>query len=307
MPKTPKNEPPIYFQHVDDLANYLSVSVDQLLSIAADPSSFYYSFDIKKKSGGSRQINPPVKWVREIHSKLLYILSKRFPMPKFVCGGVKGRSIKNHAGSHVGQYLVFTTDIANFFPSVPFDMVFNSLKKGMNDYMAEIIGKVCYNDGIPQGSPTSMFLANLSFSLIDKEIIKLCNRKKLNYSRYVDDIALSADYNFKDIEGQLFDIIDSSPFCLSAEKTIYQPRHHRQIITNLVVNDKIRPTKKYKSNLKNTIWECIENGPKIIADEQGLSILGLKNRLNGQVNFVMQFDTAYGNKLKGLLYRLWNK
>ncbi|MFC1805815.1 reverse transcriptase family protein [Planctomycetota bacterium] len=288
------------------LARACQVSPARLQQVASNPEAFYSSFPIPKPTGGTRIITPPVKWLRDVHRRLLEETEPLVRFPSHVCGGVKGRSIICHAGRHVGRELVVTLDIRRFYPSTTTTQVAAALQRLVPPDVARLAAAVCtYNGGLPQGSPISMFLANLVFLPADRRFHRLARRHGLAYSRYVDDLAISGDADFRRLKGPFLDIIAAHGYEAAPEKLRVRFRDRAQVVTGLVVNERLRPTRAYCSGVKQMIWNCIDHGSQLMADEVGMSIKRLKERLTGQVRFIAQFHPRLGKKLKGLLCRLW--
>jgi len=299
---------PEYLRAERALAARLKMPLNRLEGVARAPENFYTTFDVPKKSGGTRLITPPVRWLRDIQRKLVGLLSPLFRFPKCVTGGIRGASHIDHAARHVGKYLVMTMDIRNFYPSTRRELVVNALSSVLPSGVAELIWRICsYKGGLPQGGPASMFLANLAFVTADRRLIRLCQRRRITYSRYVDDLAMSGDHDFRALEGPFTDIVGALGYEIAREKTRRRFRNTRQIVTGLVVNDCLRPTKEYRANVKRVIRNCIEFGPQRFADEAGLPLCKFKKRLTSQVAYIKRFDPKLGKQLQGLLCHLWRR
>ncbi len=291
------------------LAERCGCSETLLHKIACDTSIHYSTFTRPKKDGKLREITPPNKNLRFIHYKILELLYDAIPpFPERICGGLRGRSVKKHAGYHIRKNLLITMDISNFFPSTSLRMINFSLGRILQAESAQFIATLCtYKNSLPQGSPTSMLLANLCFKDIDKKMMAHCRRHKLSYSRYVDDIAISGNFNFRSHLQTIASFIEESGYRISEKKTLIMPQGTEQIVTGLSVNNNMRPCKQYIHELRETIKDCIEFCPEIIAGTFGLSVSKFKARLTGRVNYVKRFDCKIGQDLKRLLYKLWTK
>ncbi|MDR1932022.1 MAG: hypothetical protein LBQ57_04265, partial [Spirochaetales bacterium] len=75
-------------------------------------------------------------------------------------------------------------------PFLPFEE-FNTIISGKH---AEILSIICTKDNaLPQGAATSPAISNIIFSIIDKEILEICDASDVIYTRYADDLTLSGD------------------------------------------------------------------------------------------------------------------
>jgi RNA-directed DNA polymerase len=112
-------------------------------------------------------------------------------------GGVPGRSIKTNVEPHRGSKFVYTTDIADFYPSVHHTRVYHLFVErfGCSPDVARVCTKLCtYRHHLAQGLITSPILADCLLSTSDKRIARMCENDGIVYTRYVDDITLSATY-----------------------------------------------------------------------------------------------------------------
>jgi RNA-directed DNA polymerase len=285
------------------LAELLGATPELISRICLAPSDFYTEFALPKPNGEMRTIRPPQKRLRSLQRNLLSEFYRRTRVRTCLHGGIRGKSVLTHAVSHVGRQMVATLDIRKFFPSTTWNHIESVVSDlGFRDEAAhDILLLVTLENQLPQGAPTSSFLANLAFNGGDVRFIKLCRRRKLRYSRYVDDIAVSGDSSFIDLRGPFMDAIELCNYSIAEEKVHFMSQSDRQIITGLVVNEKMRPTRQYITSLKQTIHFCIERGVEFAASIDGVTTRQLKNRLTGQVNYVRQVDPPLGKSLRGQL------
>lgn len=286
-----------------DLAGLLDVPPQLFLDVAADPNEWYGRIEVPKSNGDVRLLRPPRKALRNAQRRLLQACYDRCQIPKWLHGGIPNRSIITHARIHLGREMVATLDIKDFYPSTSSDMVRPVLNRlGFQGDALESALVLCLLDScLPQGSPTSGLLANLAFVRGDHELRKMCRGRRLHYSRYVDDIAVSGDGDFADLKGPFIGCIRLAGYSVAKHKVHFRKRSQRQVVTGLVVNEKLRPTKAFIHEVKVNIRMCLEHGAAVVAASEGLSVQALKVRLNGQVNHVAQCDGALGRKLRGML------
>jgi hypothetical protein len=199
--------------------------------------------------------------------------------------------------------MVATFDVRQFFPSTNTQLltpVFTEM--GFRYHAADALVKlVTLDDELPQGAPTSSLLANLAFSPGDDRFIRICRRRHLHYSRYVDDIAVSGDCDFCDLRGPFMQAIRLAGYDVAEEKIRFMRAGTRQIVTGLLVNERIRPTRQYLADLRRTIRLCMKNGAQSVADCNGVSVGTLKSQLTGRVAHVRHVDERLGARLRGLL------
>jgi RNA-directed DNA polymerase len=287
-----------------ELAHALDCEEGALVAMTDLAPSLYSVFRQPKKSGGFREIRPPKKSLRLVQKRIYRMLEGRVRYPRWMMGGVPRRSIFMHAELHVRRQMVATLDVKSFFPSVRTDQVRSIVERfGISDFARDAVVRLTtLENQLPQGSPVSCFLANMIFDSIDRRVDALCRRHKLAYSRYVDDLAISGDFDFRHLRGAFIAPIEEPGFVVAQEKIHFMRQGTSQVVTNLCVNDKLRPTKAFIHEVKEDIWACLKGcGPELLALEKCLSIGALRSRLSGRVGHIAQADPRLGRLLQGRL------
>lgn len=290
------------------LSAAVSHPLPQLQALIADKGSHYGSFQKKKKDGTSREINPPKADLADIQHALKAFLHKYLVWTKAVHGGVTGRSIITNAEPHVGKAMVANLDISKFFPSTKTSQVEAALKRaGCSAQVAQMAAELTtFNNGLPQGSPTSTIIGNLVLEPMDSEMMRLCRRHNLTYTRYVDDITVSGDADLNPLRGAFIQVIQSVGFEAHPNKIHIVPRSKPQVVTGLIVNNRLRPTPDFVRELKATIRRCWE-GPQVVASEaaeEGLRPAEFLRSVWGRVNHVKSVDKKLGQEIRALCVRL---
>jgi Reverse transcriptase (RNA-dependent DNA polymerase). len=237
----------------------------------------YQSFEIKKKSGGTRTISAPVKGLKAIQRSINYIFEQVYRPDKSAYGFVKGKSVVDNASVHTGQHYVYNIDLKDFFPSIDQQRIFARLKGKpfcLPAEIATIISNLCCRympverktaDGIyetvtksvlPQGAPTSPILSNIICERLDKRMSDLSRSYNVRYTRYADDMTFSSMYNtFKDngdFVNSIHSIIEEEHFRLNTGKTRLQSDNRRQEVTGLIVNSKVNVYQTYVKYIR--VW-----------------------------------------------------
>ncbi len=225
----------------------------------------YHSFQIRSRRSNRkpREILAPCEGLkavqRAIHKKILVHVAPHPAATAFF----SGRSIALNASHHLGCRYLYKTDVSDFFSSIRADRIrvvlsyrFSHLSQPAID---EVIRLTTYNDTLPQGAPTSPHLANLVLYSFDDLLTKLCDRLSATYTRYADDIAVSA----VDMETLL--IVDGVIRSGLAElglsqhpaKTRFIGPNVRKIVTGLDVSgETIRPPRKYRKKTAALVRMC---------------------------------------------------
>lgn len=270
----------------DDEKNELFNTLEKLG--ARKISLTYKTFEIRKKSGGSRKIHAPKKRLKLIQKCLNHILREVHTPHTAAKGFVPKVSIVDNARTHTQMNYVLNVDIKDFFPSVdqarvrarllvkPFELGSTPEKAKI----ASVIAILCctkmeverYDAAkeewykseeyvLPQGAPTSPTMTNIICERLDILLTGLAKRFHCKYTRYADDITFSCMTPiFKkggDFMNELNRIIQDQGFHLKTSKTRMQSMYYRQEVTGLIVNDKVNVNKRYVRQVRKWLyyWE----------------------------------------------------
>jgi RNA-directed DNA polymerase len=223
------------------------------------PSPKYRAFVIKRRDGGSRLIQEPRLAVKELQLKALAFMKQHQDDSKpCVHGFVKGRSILTNAEAHCDRQptFVLNIDLTDFFPSITFFRVRGALQKapfGFSHEVSTVLAHLCTLNGtLPQGAPTSPYLANLVCRSLDRDLMRLAQRHQAFYTRYADDITISFsvrkaanlpksicefDGGALTLGDELRALIQSHSFAINDKKSRISSRRTRQEVTGLVINE----------------------------------------------------------------------
>lgn len=302
-------------------AQHLPITLFSFLDlIKTDPSSlynllshkkkYYSSFPQKKKKGGLREITPSRGPLKILQYKIKSLIDAHIEWPVYLHGGIKDRSVLTNARHHVGRSMVVNLDIKECFPNTTKEKVIETMKQlGLESSLANLFADICTFQGhIPQGAPTSTAIVNLVLMAIDKNFCSYCRKRGFNYSRFVDDITISADCDLRPFKNIFHNFIESNGYRVSQYLAL--GRDKQQVVTGLIVNDKLRPTSTFIRKLKDDIkagWKD-RGAVEAVANDYGFSISQLKKNIWGRVNFIKSIDKRLGREIRGLLVRgEWNQ
>lgn len=238
------------------LADLVGLDFDYFKRFVRQPKKFYREYSIQKKKGGYRLISEPLPNLKQAQHWILNNILYKIPKNKFINSYTKGRSIVDNARFHRKQVSVLNMDIENYFPTINYDLVLSFFKGlGYNNLVCIYLAKICtYNDSLPQGGITSPSLSNLLTKKLDHDLFKICRTKDLRYSRYADDITVSGDFDHGEVINIISQITENNGFTINVEKTRVFRSHQRQIVTGLVVNEKISVPREYKKKIRQEIY-----------------------------------------------------
>jgi len=254
----------------------------------------YQVFAVKKKNGGVRTIHAPVKGLKEIQKALNLVLQCVFEAHPSASGFVPGKSIRDNALTHSGNYYVYNIDLKDFFFSIdqarvwkcfqlpPFNLGRINAERDLNNRPLEvvnIISALCCaeievqvedfagsiikikKNVVPQGAPTSPIITNVICQRLDYLLTAVAKRFGLKYSRYADDITFSSLHYIYEIDGPFINeverIVTQQGFSINQSKTRLQKSGERQIVTGLVVNNKVNVPSSFTKRIRSWLymWE----------------------------------------------------
>ncbi len=272
-----------------DLATLLGFKPSALTSIIYQtPLPLRYTtFGIPKKSGGVRTIKAPNDKLKKLQTHLAHVLNgclqeieagKKASSVSY--GFRKNGSIAANAKNHKCRRYVLNLDLADFFPTFNFGRVRGFFLKDqsfqLQDEVATTIAQIaCDGTALPQGSPCSPIISELIGHVLDVRLLRLAKRNGVRYSRYADDITFST--NQKEFPaalavpdpiipaiwtlGQtLSDKITGSGFQVNPDKTRMHYRGSRQMVTGLVVNEKVNIKSEYYRNARAMCDALFQSG-----------------------------------------------
>lgn len=263
-------------------------------------SHYYQQVTIKKKSGGDRILSVPALTLKEIQKWILdNVLSKMYVSP-YAMGFQKEKSIVTNAKVHVGKKCVVNLDLKDFFPSVKLEKVFRAFYYyGYTISVSYLMARLCtYNNELPQGAPTSPYLSNVVCLKLDKRISELAIKYGASYTRYADDITLSANTDISNIIPVVEKIVTDEGFSLNNKKTRVLYEYQRQEVTGLLVSgNKVRVDKKYIKKFKQEIYYCKKYGVADHLRHIKCDKRFYKEHMYGKAYFVNMVDTNLGQRI----------
>ena len=249
-----------------DLAERLGISVPRLrwLAFHAEVATrvHYVSFDVAKKSGGTRRLSAPHRSLALAQRWILEEIVARLPTEPEAHGFVPGRSIVTNATPHSGRAVVVNMDLEGFFPGIGYRRVRSVFERlGYSPAMATILGLLCTEAprrsitldganfhvatgprGLPQGACTSPGLSNQVARRLDRRLGGLASKLGATHTRYADDLTFSGGIDLNSKVGYLMKqvrmIASSEGFRVNESKSRVLRRNAAQIVTGLVVNDR---------------------------------------------------------------------
>jgi RNA-directed DNA polymerase len=272
-----------------ELAQLIGYKPASLTSIIykTNPLQKYTTFTINKKSGGTRTIKAPIPKLKKLQSHLSDLLyqcleeiEKERDARPISFGFRKDRAIIDNAARHKRRRWVLNLDLEDFFPTFNFGRVRGYFLKdkafSLNEEVATTIAQIaCDGGALPQGSPCSPVISELIAQILDMALIRLAKKYKVTYTRYADDITFST--NQKEfpsglatpdggnpqswqLSDELTSKITTAGFHINNAKTRMQFRGSRQMVTGLVVNEKVNVPSDYYRRSRSMCDSLFQTG-----------------------------------------------
>jgi retron-type reverse transcriptase len=290
-------------------------------------SQKYSTFQIDKKSGGQRVIKAPTPKLKKLQSHLSHVLyqcldeiEKAAGRRPISFGFRKEQSIVENAARHKRRRWVLNIDLEDFFPSFNFGRVRGFFLKdkefSLHPEVATTIAQIaCDGTALPQGSPCSPVISELISQILDSRLLQLAKKYGVTYTRYADDISFSTskiefpvgiaaqdadDPTRWNLSDELTGKISRSGFVVNDAKTRMQVRGSRQMVTGLVVNDKVNIRSDYYRRARAMCDSLFETGkyfssmvsPAKVATEPEPDLTDKLSQLEGILNHIYRITQS---------------
>jgi RNA-directed DNA polymerase len=302
----------------------------------------YTIITIPKKNGDRRVIYIPSEALKREQKALVNFFLKHFKVSPVCYSYRKGIGIKEMAYRHIGSKTVICIDIKDFFHSITDEHIRDILDKRFDEklnkhFITYIVSVVChpkyiYEDGklreiskntsplliTPQGAVTSPVISNIVFYHIDNKLKEFAKHNSLTYTRYADDIIISAKERLAEtritkilqyvqnmIEYKRKASYTQTGFKVNEAKTKIYHHGQRMLVCGVVVNDKtVSVPKKYRRQVRaeiHTVLEALKHGKHIDSE--------VIEKLRGKVNWINHINSMQGkwfiqkmNEIEKLLF-----
>lgn len=283
---------------------------DQSIDLSKAIYRNYHSFNIQKSNGKLRSIDAPSEKLKGVQSQILYNMLYKIPVHENAVGFVPGINVIEGAGRHLNKETLLCIDLKNFFPTITLAMVKkavikidNILQNKNEDYTllseSEVLAMsriLTYKGVVPQGAPTSPMLANIITFELDEKLTELAEDNNMLYTRYADDISFSHDEKNYDIFqhiNRIKEFIQESKLIINDTKTRVMRRHKRQVVTGVVVNDKLSVPKWKWRNFKAQVHNYIRDNTVLSTEEY--------QKVRGYAEWLNCLNSVRGEKIINML------
>jgi RNA-directed DNA polymerase len=298
----------------------LSLGALRFLAYSREVSTVtqYRRFSIAKKTGGVRVISAPRARLKAAQHWILGHILDRVALAEPAHGFRAGRSIVSNAAPHVGAALVINVDLRDFFPTVTYRRVRGLFRKlGYGEEVATVLALLCSEpetttaslDGVtyyvargerhlPQGAPTSPAITNLLCRRLDARLAGFARKHGFTYTRYADDLTLSARDPGADIGAALavlHKVARAEGWEVHPDKVRVQRQGSRQEVTGVIVNERLGVDRRVLRRFRALLHQIGKTGPAGKHWNGNPDVLGAAA---GFASFVRMVDPTRGAALQ---------
>ena len=191
-------------------------------------------------------------------------------------------------------------DIKDFFPSITRDKVFwvfyeMGYSKDAAGCFAELC---CHEEKLPQGAPTSPYLANIVCRGMDRQLMEFAEKHGLVYTRYADDMSFSGDCELSELGEEIAAIISEHGFAVNPEKTRIYKGNKRKLITGIIVKeDGLSVPRDFKRKLRQEIYYCKKFGAAgHLENTKSEKMVNFREYLYGKAFYIKMVEPVTGQK-----------
>lgn len=282
----------IVYRELSSIEKDLGFSAKTLYGLSNSLEKHYHTVYLPKSDGSKRKLSVPDLILKLVQKSIADNILIQYPISKYAKAYKPGSSIQKNARPHVGKKKILKLDIEGFFDHILYSRVKDTVfyEEKYSEAIRILLTMLCYyNDSLPQGAPTSPAITNIIMYDFDETVGAFCNEKNIAYTRYCDDMTFSGCFDEREIISFVKGELRKLGLFLKNRKTAVISASKRQVVTGIVVNEKMNVTKDYKKTIRQEIYYIKKFG----LDEH-LKRLGISDKqqyvlsLKGRIAFVLQ-------------------
>ena len=282
----------IVYRELSSIEKDLGFSAKTLYGLSNSLEKHYHTVYLPKSDGSKRKLSVPDLILKLVQKSIADNILIQYPISKYAKAYKPGSSIQKNARPHVGTKKILKLDIEGFFDHILYSRVKDTVfyEEKYSESIRILLTMLCYyNDSLPQGAPTSPAITNIIMYDFDETVGAFCNEKNIAYTRYCDDMTFSGCFDEREIISFVKGELRKLGLFLKNRKTAVISASKRQVVTGIVVNEKMNVTKDYKKTIRQEIYYIKKFG----LDEH-LKRLGISDKqqyvlsLKGRIAFVLQ-------------------
>jgi RNA-directed DNA polymerase len=282
------------------LCKLLAISETQLTEIADNARNLYRRASLVSAGAATRSIDIPNPTLHRLQRRIFENVFVDFKPHDCSFGGIACKDAASNASFHCGRRFVMKLDVRRFFPSVHHSWVqeFFQGRCGCIPPVASILRRlVTLRSGLPQGTCTSPALADQIFRPIDIRLSNALASRGIAYSRWVDDLTVSAEFSMRNLISFIRDVLKEYGLVIH-DRDGKAPRQYgpgeSAIITGFSISQSgiAIPT----TYIQRLISE-LARAKRFANQESEIPPAYSKESLWGSIAYVSRFDPKVGRRL----------
>lgn len=285
------------FRRLLDSAPYSEFELATLILTA--PSRYKEHYIEKRNGRGKRLISQPTSELKLLQRLLIHQELVNLKIHSSATAYRSKTSIYDHVLPHANSKFLLKLDFKDFFPSLTDAALRYKLRLDTQytepeiDILCRLLLKKDAKHGgfnLSIGAPSSPFISNYLLNEFDELISMYCETHDLKYTRYADDIAISANKPYlldqaKAFLDQQLLKLDYLKLTLNQEKTVNVSKKYRRELVGLVLgnNGKVSLGRDEKRRLRAGV-DALVYGRLDCADV---------SKLKGQLAFSLAIDRDF--------------
>ncbi len=297
------------FSNIKELSNLIGLTESLIYCLSKRTENYYKKKYISKKNGEKREIYIPSYTLKIVQKWILYNILNKVKPSNQAMAFRKGKeyNCKANAQFHIETRYGVAMDLKDFFTNIKSNRIYTVFSNiGYESVAATILTNLCTLDGfLPQGSSCSPALSNLVCLSLDARLSGLCEKRRIRYSRYADDMYFSCDNQdvLKKTVPIIKKIITDEGFFVNERKVHYHTPSNRKCINGITIARKsadsepvIKASKKLKRNIRAELYYAILSGD-----------YSKKEHVIGEIMYVNYIENDYVEKILHYIDQLADK
>ncbi|MGC4404160.1 reverse transcriptase domain-containing protein [Methyloversatilis sp. MC4-4] len=266
-------------------------------------------------SWNRRTIYKPSPKLKEFHHFLSGFLLEFLPVDRSVSFAYrKGATLLQAVAPHAQSRAFFQTDLERFFDSITSDLIRSVFDQAetpvsdLGDHVEHILDLLTIDGTLPIGYSTSPVLSNACLFGFDKKLAAICHSRQWIYTRYADDIIISADdrLSIEDADQVIENCLVAElggGFKLNQKKSKLTTIGRKVKLLGLVIlpTGVIVIDREIRNRIETWLYFYIKDRSrlsKIFQEDRGEGIEEGLQRLSGLISYASAADPIYLDKLR---------
>lgn len=259
-----------------------------------------------------RELNSPSERLRAYHHFLRLFLVDFLPVHEAVFSYRKGINARAAVERHAHGRHFFITDIESFFPSLTRDILRETITSAiaeipiadLQEHLEHLLDLLCVDNALPIGFSTSPGLSNAALYPFDVAFHAICAELGVIYTRYADDIVLSADERARVEAGEVA-LVDLLPRMFGGALRLHRGKSKYLHVGGkikllgmvLLPNGTISVDTSVKAEIETMLHLYLRDRERFNT-MLDVGTAKTEARLAGLLNYVNTVDQAYLDKLR---------